>query len=382
MKILTNVQSVKVGGIVQSISSFLQFLEKNNRADIDVVGVDILRKFTPDNNLRNTRKTTGQVTIISREVLCRRIHDVLLNIKTLKDLEEEYHEIIEIFKQSIEKEKPDLIVLNGTYFIPWCLYLASKSFDIPVLLHYHGIITKETESWDAHSNMLMKKMEQTFDNEVLHYIFPSLLAKKIVETEVFGHKISRGAILPNSIPSHFFEINMKATPRSVGMVGRWTDIKNTRFIMDLAKHNKGKKNPLGLNVVTDVKDISKSDRKELKSVKIYPGMNSIKLGKFYGDMGAVISPSFFESYGNVPQEAVASGTPALVGKNTGIAEVFRNLGLEELVVDFTSVENVYERIRFVSKKRIGKKVRNKMKEEFSSDRVNTKLLSLYTKAST
>lgn len=377
MKILTNTQSVQIGGIAQSITSFLQFIEKNNKGDIDVVGIDIVRQYSPDEKIIYNHETNNKITIITQGVFCKKIHDVLLNIKSLKDLEKEYQNIIDVFRKIILKEKPDLIVLNGTYFVPWSLYLAAKSFSIPILLHYHGIITKETETWDSHSHLLMKQMEQTFDNSRLYYIFPSELAKEVVEDQVFGHKISHSAVLPNSISAHFFEINTKGTPKNIGIVNRWTAIKNPKFVMKLAKYNQDNKSFFKINVVTDIKEISKSDRGKLKSVILNPGMTSLKLGKFYGEMGTIICPSIFESYGNVPQEAVASGTPALVGNNMGIAEVFRRIGLEDFIIDFASVKDVYEKVKEVSKQRVNKNIRDTMKNEFSSDRVNTKLLSIY-----
>lgn len=377
MKILSNTQSVQVGGIAQSVSSFLQFLEKNNHADINVIGVDIIRKLSPTDKIYSTRKTHNKITIITKAVFCKDIHSVLLGIKSLKDLEKEYQNIIDVFKKIISEEKPDLIVLNGTYFIPWCLYLAAKSSNIPVLLHYHGIITKETETWDNHSHLLMKQMEQTFDNDSIQYIFPSKLAKKVVEDQVFGHKIFHGAILPNSISAHFFEVNTKGESKNIGIVNRWTAIKNPNFVKEFAKYNQDNKKKYKINLVTDIKSIKEEDVKKLKSVILRSGMKSIKLGKFYGEMGTVLCPSFFESYGNVPQEAVASGTPALVGNNMGIAETFRSLGLENFIIDFSSVKDVFDKVKEVSVQRVNKQIRNTMQNELSSDKVNTRLLNLY-----
>ncbi len=377
MKILTNTQSIQVGGIAQSITSFLQFIEKSKDDDISVIGVDIIRHYLASEKSISKREVNKQITVITQSVLCKEIHNVLLRIKSLKELEEEYRNIIEVFRKIILEEKPDLIVLNGTYFIPWCLYLAAKSFNIPILLHYHGIITKETETWDAHSHLLMKKMEQTFDNSRLQYIFPSQLAKKVVEEQVFGHKISHGAILPNSISAHFFEVNTKGKPKNIGIVNRWTAVKNTNFVMGLAKYNQDNQSFFKINVVTDIKGIMKQDKKRLRSVMLHSAMSSLKLGKFYGDMGTILCPSTFESYGNVPQEAVASGTPALVGNNMGIAEVFRKVGLGDYVIDFSSVGDVHEKAKEVGRHKVKNNIRKAMKNELSSDNVNARLLNIY-----
>lgn len=377
MKILTNTQSVQVGGIAQAVTSFLQFIDKKDNNNISVIGIDIIRQYSSKEKIIYRHKINNQITIITQGVLCKNIHETLLEIKSLDELKKEYQNIISVFRKIILKEKPDLIVLNGTYFIPWCLYLAAVEFNIPILLHYHGIITKETETWDTHSHLLMKQMEQTFDNDRLQYIFPSKLAKDVVEKQVFGHKIYHSAILPNSISAHFFDINTKPAPKNVGVVNRWNVVKNPEFVMNLAEHNLKNENRFKINLVTDIQDISKIDRERLKSVFLQSGMSSLKLGKFYGDMGTIICPSTFESYGNVAQEAVASGTPALVNANMGVAEVFRRIGLEDYITDFTSVNNVYEKVKYVGRHKVKRNIRSIMKNELSSENVNTRLLKIF-----
>lgn len=381
MKILTNMQSVQIGGIATSMRSFLQFLKKNNEANIDIVGVDINRKYSLEEKLTYKREIKNNVTIINHDVHCRHIHKALMQMDSLANLENEYKDIIDIFRKIILEEKPNLIVLNGTYIIPWCLYLAARTYSIPILLHYHGMISKETETWDQHSHDLMKQMEQTFDNDRLQYIFPSSLAKEVVEKEIFGHQISKIAILANSIPDHFFKVNVSPESSNIGIVGRWTEVKNPHFVMNLAKYNSKQNNHFSINMVTNIKDISKGDIKRLASTQILPSMNSLALSKFYGNMGAILCPSIYESYGNVPQEAVASGTPALVGNNMGVAEVFRRLGLEDFIVDFSSVKYVYEKAKAISPHRVGKKVRQTMRYELSSQKINTDLLNIYRQTS-
>lgn len=377
MKILTNFQSVQVGGITQSNVSFSEFLNKHNEQDINLVGIDIIRMYFAPKKLQYQVQTTGKIKTITQEVICSKIHDVLKKIKILSEVEKEYKQIIKIFKKHILEEQPDLIVINGTYFIPWCLYLAAREFNIPMILHYHGVLTKETAGWDSHSHKLMKEMERTFDNSRLYYIFPSVLAKNVVEAEVFGHPISQSAILPNSIPASFFKINTNILSRNIGMVGRWSDVKNPTFIHKLAEYNLQNNSYFKINVVTEINDLTRKQRSLSKMINFYPPMSSSELGQFYGKMGVIICPSFFETYGNVPQEAVASGTPALIGSNMGVAEVFRKLGLEHLITDFTSVESVYKKLKSISKERVDEKIRNKMKRKLSPNKVHSKLINIY-----
>lgn len=376
MKILTNTQSVQIGGITQYLASFQQFLEKNKQ-NVHLVGVDIIRKYTPDGKLLYKRHTDGQSTIITQEVSIRKIQEILSNISSVKDIKDEYQNIIDIFKKIIKEEKPDLIVINGTYFIPWCLYLAAKTFSIPIILHYHGIITKETETWDSHSHLLMKQMEQTFDNSRLYYIFPSNLAKGIVENEVFGHQIHQSAVLPNPIPTHFFDVSILGGARNVGIVARWTNIKNTAFIKEFAELNRKNHNFFNINMVTDIDQIPNKDRGISEMINLHPPMSAYELGKFYGIMGTIICPSTFETYGNVSQEAIATRTPALIGSNMGIAEVFRQVGLGYLITDFTSAEDVFEKVKEVAKLGISDKMRKRLKKTLSPDHVYPQLLNIY-----
>ncbi|MBI2595725.1 glycosyltransferase family 4 protein [Candidatus Daviesbacteria bacterium] len=380
MKILTNTQSVQIGGITQYNALFQQFLEKNNKEDTHMIGVDVIRKYSLHEELLYGRHTDGQVTIITQEVSIRRIQDVLPIIKSVRDIEDEYQNIIEIFKKIIKAEKPDLIVINGTYFIPWCLYLATKSFSIPIILHYHGIITKETETWNLHSHSLMKQMEQTFDNSRLYYIFPSNLAKEVVENEVFGHQIHQSAILPNPIPANFFDVNILGGTRNVGIVARWTDIKNTDFIKKFAELNQKNHNFFKINMVTDIDQIPNKDIGISKIINLHHPMSAYKLGEFYGIMGTIICPSTFETYGNVPQEAIATRTPVLIGSSMGIAEVFRRMGLGYLITDFTFVEDVFEKVKEVAKLGISDKMRRRFKKTLSPDHVYPQLLNIYKSA--
>ncbi len=75
MKILTNIQSVQIGGITQHLSSFREYLD-NNKVDVQVVGIDILRKYNSSTEPLSKREIKGQFTFISQEVQCRKIQEM------------------------------------------------------------------------------------------------------------------------------------------------------------------------------------------------------------------------------------------------------------------------------------------------------------------
>lgn len=302
--------------------------------------------------------------------------ELIETVDTINGLRNSYEELIQEFILIIKKEKPSLILINGTYFVPWCLFQAGNSLGIPMILHYHGILTMETRHYPQKSQQIIKKLEQSFDNEKLLYIFPSNLAKDTVENVVFGHKISRSAIIPNSIPDHFFKIKKIGPKENLGFVGRWSEIKNPQFIIELSKKKKVEYGDYCLNIISDKKRVEQ-DVFNLDKVNIFEPMDSFSLANFYSKMGILLSPSFFETYGNVAQESIASGLPALIGPNMGITETFKELGLDDYIVKFDNIDKVLKKIDYLSGKPIDKKVRKMMKYNLTSAVINKKLISVF-----
>ncbi|MBX4211638.1 MAG: glycosyltransferase family 4 protein [Candidatus Yanofskybacteria bacterium] len=376
MKILTNVYFNKVAGIAQALSSFIDFVEKS-KLKIKVVGVDIVQKgqrYDPPQKAYD-----GNFSLISATLDFEGIATVINGAKTLKDVKKAYQSVIDTYASILQREKPDLVLINGTYFLPWCLLLAARQTKTPVALHYHGILSKETSHWEEKPRQLFQEMERTFDGKDVYYIFPSQLAKETVEQEVYGHAVKRFSVLPNPVPLHFFKVKPQGQKRNVGVVGRWTRIKNPKFVEGLARHNFRKIDPRDmfvLNVLTDLKRNSKPRQRLGALMRFKNPLENTQLGTFYAQMGIVLSPSFFETYGNVAQEALASGIPVLVSKNMGVAETFRNLGLDDWIVDFSSIKNVNKLIRQVSGKKVTRTVRKKLRDQYNPELLHAKLLAV------
>jgi len=371
MKILTNVRNSKVCGISQTLNSFLGFIENRKKKNTKIVGVDIL-----EGRLGRTKTQEGQFSLISSALDIPQIGRAVLDSQGLEDLKRAYRGVIEQYKIAIKEEKPDIVLINGTYYLPWCLYLASKEAGATAVLHYHGSITKETEHWQEKPRELFKEMERSFDSKALFYIFPSELTKQVVENEVFGHSVKKYSVLPNAVPLHFFEQKVNRCKKNIGIICRWAKVKNTDFFNGLAKYNQKKGSQYNINVMTDLKRSAKSRRALGGMVKFRRAVSSNEMGRFYSKMGIVLSPSVFETYGNVPQEALASGVPALISLNMGVAEIFKQLGLSELITDFASMPNAYERIRDVSGQSVSRDIREKMKELLSPEIIHRQMLNI------
>jgi len=377
MKILTNIQTSQLGGIGQTLNNLINSLENNNPQKVKIIGVEV----TSDPNCSEKGIYYGNVSnsvlkMISVRSKSPSFKEIIGQVKNVSEIKEIYSELIQKFISVIKKENPNLILINGTYFVPWCLFQAGNYLGIPMVLHYHGILSKETSNYDPAIHQIIQEMERSFDNEKLLYIFPSNLAKKTVENEVFKHEISKTAIIPNSIPDHFFKIEKTGSKKNVAFIGRYSSVKNPNFIKKISNYDKKEKGKYRFNIVSDKKKFEEKLGNKLDNVIFYDPMDSFKLSRFYEKMGIVICPSLFETYGNVAQEAIASGTPALVSLDMGIAETFKELGLSEYIVDFKSTKKVHQNIVNFSGQSISSKIRKKLKFNLTPNVISERLISV------
>ncbi|MCX6723302.1 MAG: glycosyltransferase family 4 protein [Candidatus Staskawiczbacteria bacterium] len=199
IKVLTGVRVAQSSGIAQVAFSFLDFVEKGN-SNINVVAVDMINSDKESYKKIEDKKTS----VISIKTKLPNIGKIVNESKNLKQVKQKYEKIIKLYQKAIKEEKPDLILINGTYFMPWCLLIASERENIPAVLHYHGVLSKEVQNWKKPQRKIFLAMERCFDKKDLFYIFPSKITKNIVEKEVFCHKIKKYSILANPVSGHFF----------------------------------------------------------------------------------------------------------------------------------------------------------------------------------
>lgn len=376
MKILTNIRFAQTAGIAQVILSFIDFIENSKGEALKVAGVNIINQ-----NKQTFKKTSGRKTsALSFGIDVPAIGEVIKKAKSIKDVEEAYEKVINVYQKAIKKEKPELVLINGTYFLPWCLLLASQRENIPAVLHYHGILTKETQNWAPKERNIFLDMERCFDKKDIFYIFPSKMTKTIVEKEVFGHKIKKSAIIPNPISDHFFAQKQKIDNKNIGIVSRWAGIKNVKFCEELARYNHKKGGKFIVNIITDLDKNDKKYKKLAKFVNFHQPRTNKKLVSFYRNMGVIISPSHFETYGNVAKEALASGTPAMVNPNMGVSETYKNLGLDDWIIEFDSVENVYGKIEDAMGQVVTSKVRDKIKKLYPTQKIFKEIATILSVA--
>ena len=256
-------------------------------------------------------------------------------------MEKIYRPIIKIIKDILKKDKPDIVFLNGTYYIPWIISIAAFELKIPIVLRYAGVYSKETENFKPKLKKFFNEIEKSFQKRVSHFIFPSRLSLNIVEKEIVKKDIKNSFIVPNSfnVPENYSVF--KSVERRIASIGRWDKIKNFKSFFKIHKllEKEGWKHEASF--VTGNSKIKNMP----KTINKFTSMTHNELMNFYSSQGLIICPSLFETFGNVPMEAVCMGIPVLVSENMGCSEILKMAGLDNMVISFDDSKKVTERVK-------------------------------------
>lgn len=342
MKIVTNIRFHTVAGIAQYLSNLIQHNEQASEAVI--YGIDLIGPGEHREAPAFDASRMRHFHLAARTVAYPPLNEVLASALSLEDVRAAYRPVIDTYAEYIREIRPDCIVINGTYAMPWCLLQAARAWGkASIVIHYHGILSKEVEHWqDPRAKGLMEAMEREFDIPEALYIFPSQLARETVEREVYRHPILHALVVPNPVPDHFFEARRKRRSFSIGMVARWNKIKNVDVLLSLARYAKRKKEMPNFPLVTNLPQSHEEYVKVASLLDLKDPIPHHKLAHFYSSLGVLLLPSRFETYGNVAQEALAAGTPVLVSAAAGVAETLHFVGLGGWVHDFSSTAQVFE----------------------------------------
>jgi glycosyltransferase involved in cell wall biosynthesis len=299
---------------------------------------------------------------------------------SINDLMNHFEPLIEAMRKILIEESADVVLLGGTYYVPWCLLQAARSTAKPVVLCYAGILSKEITHLPDDIQHVLRQMEQDFFDKSIFYIFPSDLTRKTVEG-IFGKKILNYEVVFNGVPEEFlgYRESTKKPEFQVAFVGRFTSVKNPEFLLELAESLKQMGKQMDIRMVTRAEENNPLVKQlRARGVVILPPMDTSSLGDFYRKTGVVISPSVFETYGNVPLEAVSSGTPALVSRNMGVSEVFSILGLSDLITDFSDVRAVIGKMEqmLVKGVRVPVEIADKIQEGFAWPKIITRYMDI------
>lgn len=367
MKIATNVTRDYLGGITISNVNFLNFLQGTGRG---VIGIEL-----------NARRHMGGATAFWHfspewfEHNIINIHDIpfekaIRRAKNLKDLERQYRPVITIIKNILKKDKPDVMFLNGTYYIPWLMSIAAYELDIPIVLRYAGVYSKETENTKPKMRKFCAEIEKSFQKRTKYFIFPSQLCKNVVEWEVARKELKNSSVIPNGVNVMKSCAVPSTVERRIVAVGRWDKVKNFDVFFKL--HTLLKKQGWAHEATFVTGDVRKIKRMP-KTINRLASMTHDELMRFYTSQGIVISPSLFETFGNVPVEAACLGIPVLVSENMGCAELFKTAGLENMVISFSDLDQVAERVKKLCGQQILPRQMNNLRKYVDPDVVNAEI---------
>lgn len=367
MKILCNISSNNIGGVVNYLKGIVKAVEIDS--DFMIVGIEVTKKpkvFNPDILGRIKYRPFVYPEFYKR--------DLFEDAKNYSMMAAKMRPIIDWMKKEIQHEKPDLLLLYGTFWVPWCLLKAAEELQVPVIHYYAGSLVLETLGYRKYQKNIFLRMERDFDSHsIKSHIFPSEIARRKIEREVYGKQLLNSVIIHSGIDTGYF-IEKQESLNKIGFVFRWTEVKNTKMVLDLIRINKERGSILEFNIVTDLKETQKDYEIVSKDCNLIPPMDYEDLASFYSNCSVIVSPSNFETFGNVPLEAIFNGTPALINKNMGVAEIFQKLGLDDLIIKFDDPMTVFQHILDTQGRAIPVEVRNSIRERFSLEKIYPKYL--------
>lgn len=369
MKIATNVTREYIGGITRSNVNFMDSLHQKSEG---IVGIELngRRYMMAPTIFQHLNANWFSHNIIN-------IHDISIDkairtSKNLKSVEKKYRPIIKIIKDILLKDKPDIVFLNGTYYIPWLISIAAYELKIPIVLRYAGVYSKETEGAKPKARKFFNEMEKSFQKRVSHFIFPSRLCLDVVEKEVLNKEVKNAFIVPNSFSIPEGEFTFKSVERRIAAVGRWDKIKNFGSFFDIHKILLKEEWKHEASFVTGSSKIKKMP----KTINRLTSMTHDELMKFYSSQGLIVCPSLFETFGNVPMEAICMGVPVLVSENMGCAEILINAGLGSMVMNFDDPKKVAERVKKLCGQQIMPKQINNLRKRLDPKVINAEIMSI------
>ncbi len=351
MKIATNIARDDFGGITISNLALFDWLEDKEDT---IVGIEIISK----------RHIMGAV-IFGRYLPSFFTHHIIsaLDIfpryswEKMGNPKKNWKLIIEAAKKVLVKEVPDILLINGTYNVPWILAQAAKDLGIPIVLRYAGVLQKEV----VHKNIFIRHRLLAYEKWLVSsasaVIFPSAVCQKAVEEEITRHPIKNSVIIPNPANHYKTHLRRRVERYTIAAIGRWTPVKNFQAFVALHKQLLCENWPHRAVMVTSYWE----KRFGLpETIRQQSSMSHEELLKFYKSINLLVVASHFETFCNVAAEALISGTSVLVSKNVGFSEILIKAGLKRMVIDSfddpTAVAKAVKRIAEIklSKKEIDK----------------------------
>lgn len=374
MKIATNITREPLAGITTTTINLLNHL---HGTDTSFIGIELnaYRTFKSPAVYRHLSPEWFNHYIVS--ICDLSMHNTVKKADSLKKIEKEYRLIIDYIKNILEREKPDIVLIQGTYYIPWLISIAAQELNLPMVLWYAGVLTKEVEHMPPKFRKMYTAMEKSIVKRAGQIIFPSQVCKDAVQDCVMKNETVRhGVVIPNPISPIFTKGKKIEVPvqNSIALIGRYTPIKNVSEFCRLHEIllKRGWR-----HTATIVSDVNEKYLKDIpETIRLIPSMQPHEIRTFYATQGLIISTSHFETFGNVPIEAACTGIPVLVSKNMGCAEVLKAAELERMVFDFSDPEKAADRIIELCGQHILPRQINNLKKKVDARYVANEIMSV------
>lgn len=372
MKIFTNVTREYQGGITTTNNSLLSYLVNSK---VEIIGLEF----------DTVRCRKGPIVIPELDQYLFEHHyltlynlpleKIIKNAKSINDIKKYYRPVILEIKKLMQATNPDIVLINGTSYFPWLISLAATECSIPIVLRYHGVSTKETSHLSPRVSKLFSAMEKSFFRRVKTFIFPSNLCRDVVEKEIYQQKVAKAHIIynPVQIPK---PRKRKSVGRKIAAVSRDSWVKNLDAFFKLHEILNEQSWRHETTLISELKD----PKRLPKTIKFREPLRYDKLCQFYASQDLIIVPSHFETFGNVPMEAICMGTPVLVNKNMGCAEVLISAGFKSMIAGFSDLDEVALKVKELCGQKILLKKLNHIRQSLNPESINKRILFLLKEA--
>jgi glycosyltransferase involved in cell wall biosynthesis len=242
-------------------------------------------------------------------------------------------------RAEIEKFRPDVIHITGINDVSIIGVWLAHRLKIPLVGSWH---TNVHEFAAARLNKMFGFLPENFrasltgfaerkilDGAVLYYKIPKIILAPnddLIKLLADGTK-RRVRLMTRGVDTETFSPAKRTTSDSVfrfGFVGRLRAEKNVRLLADLERKliEAGKTN-FRFSIVGEGNEREWLEKK-MTTAELPGFFKGERLSEAYANMDVFVFPSETETFGNVVQEAIASGVPAIVTAHGGPKFIVRN----------------------------------------------------------
>lgn len=265
---------------------------------------------------------------------------------------------INLIRDLIKSENPDVVFLNGFYSFTWLIFEAAHLEEVPIVIRHAGVWAKEIEQYSNFFPSKGRQMCHLVERESAEHaninIFSNQSSYDVFVKELKLLKVKNKLIIPLPRPSwvkKLISIERKSNDVNkinIGVIARWDKIKNHEAVLALAKEIKKQKLDWKIKSVTKPLSNGPEDQfyQEYKNfIEIIPPIPNGKLNDFFKQIDLLIVPSHFETGPTVVMEAFGCGKPVLISPNVGWVNEYKRVGAGQWIVNFGNPGAVVSRIK-------------------------------------